>query len=962
MSTALDAILADFGSTLEITAEIDSAKRSDGTLRTWYTSTHIRSDAPGANPDFLPFIPLGGVLGPLSQSLTEDVLFSGLAKNDPGTLTLIQSNIDPDELSSMNDYVFAGYPVRIKVGRQSGAYSTFEVYRTVTVDIDPSVNLTQDGIVAEFQLASALGRMLEEDLIVGKYVGIPNCVTFLTQTGRAATAVAGPNLLSYSLSAKIRVAAAQASTQTIFQKSVTGLNRNWNIHLGSISGGYAGKARFNASFGGINTVIATSSLSLADGKWHAIGCALLDKTTAYLMVDRVVVGTFTPTVSVDLQTVAMEVGFANFTPIGSVCDVRVFDRYIPPDEFGSIIATRSTGELGCVHMWRFDDNAGATADDTGTGGLDMTIAGAINTDWKWDNSDLGEPELAGKNYPLVLGNVLNAKAQLISATGKKYRGNTDAIGWHTSTSNTTLVVRSQGTTLTGGGVDYTAPSDGGDGVFTTTAAEGQPVTYDLLNNGTAEELTYPSLLVQSLLTSRTRLTDISNANPMSLLCPWPSGYWTDEDATAQDALAEILGQAGMCYYEEPLGSLYLDFLLPPTGFGPYGEPCIDMLGKLNGGVFWGDVGDVSGSYTIAGWVKSNIADQTAYNFGGSEPNVGTAYIISKGGLLGQPAVYFQSIGTNVGKLVFYSHGTTLRTSTGAITPHVWHFFGCVFDDTANTIKIYLAPIGRTLVEVASGSNTLSPSTNTSGLTVGGNGYPWISTQHVHIWGVTKTLADLQTLMATPPVSGAANLLAYVPMDEGGGDPVEVVSQTSGVISGSLAAQGFPQWAPKLIIDLDSTPSVTLSDFHHIHPAWKINVDYAKNRYPMTEADIDTGVSPSTRQFLTAKGKSAPFESTTIRGRFKHAQKITLDSAITEQKSAQRLLRTVQSRFGTDVYVGTLNFPPDLNISRLACGLQIGDEIGLTGSIPEQIQTPRSFRVVAVAPNLLNLSTTIAIMG
>lgn len=961
MSLALDAILGDVEAILEVTVEIDSAKRSDGTLKTWYYSTHIREtgpiDAP-ANTTFLPFLQMGGTLGPLSQSLSEDVLFSGLASNSPGSLTLLQQVVDNDQLSELNDYVFAGYPVRIKFGRvdEDDYANGFVLFRTVTVAIDPIVQSVPNGLQATFQLSSVLGRLLDEPLILKRYLGIPTCAEVLTTVPVAqASYNAAHDVTSFTLMYTVQVTSNPVADRNLIAKAISGTNLNFALIYKS-----SGFVECQVSIASVNTILHLSGTNLAGAPFHTIVWGLLDKTTSYLMIDGTIISTAIPSGTVNLPNAGVRM--ARFL-VGRHVDARLYNRYIPPDEARGIAATRSDGQdLGCVGCWRFDDGGSATAvNDYSPTGADATwTPGVLNTDYRWTFSDLGEPEMAGQLYPLTIGNVLNAKAHLIDSVRERYRGNVDATGWHTSTSNTTLTVKSQGTVLTGGGTDYTAPADGGDGVFSMTTQEDEPITYDLLNTGTSEELIYPSNLAKSLLTQRTRFTssDVANVSPMTVLCPWPSGYHTDQDATAQQAIKEILGESGMCYFEDSEGHLFIDMLLPPTGYGPYNEPCIDLLGVQGGVVNIDDLGDISGSCTICGWVKVNLADQTSYNFGTSEPNVGTAYIAAKPDLDGNYAVYFQSIGSNAGKLAFKIAGTTLYTPSGVIAPYVWHFVACTFDDSGNTMKIYCAPLGSSLAEITSGANSSSPTTNNSGIRIGNpSGFPWMSVQHLQVWNVVKNLSQLQSLMTTPPVGNESNLLVYAPLNEGVGDPVERVSLSAISLS---ATSRLPQWCPKLVVNLDETPSIKLTDYHHTHPSWNIITGYAKNYFRMVNSDIDAGVSQNDRLKLTREKLYARFESDSIRSRFKHAKRIELSSLINDTESANRLLKILAYRFGTNNYVGSLAFPHGLNLSRLAVGLQIGDEVGVTGFVPSQLQTPLSFRVASVSPNPLQLATNVSI--
>lgn len=970
MSLTLDAILGNTSEVLEVIVEIDSAKRDDGTLKTWYYSTHPRetsgSQVP-ANTTFDPFLQLGGVLGPLSQSLSEDLLFSGLVSENPGSITLLQDNPSPDLLSSHNDYVFAGYEARIKIGIQStDDYSSFEIIRTVTVAIDPVIQLTDNGLQSVFQFQSARKRMLEESLIIGRYVGIPTCAEVLTTSAVAqASYNAAHDLKSFTIVYRINLAALPAANRNLIAKISNATSNNFVLNLTT-----AGFVQCTVSLAGVAATLHTSANNLADSEWHTIVWGLLDKTETYLMIDGRIISFLDEADLPDsVDRPAVGVRMARFL-VGRHSDVRLYNKYVPPDEAAGEFSVRSSGtEIGCVGCWRMDDGGSATAaNDYSSTGADATWTGVLNTDYRWTFSDLGEPDIAGQSHPLSVGNVINARAHLIDSFRERYRGNTDSAGWYSSGSNSTLTVRSQGTVLTPT-VDYSAPSNGGDGVFSMTSPEEEPITYSHLNFGTAVESVYASSIAHNILVNRTRIdsADILNYEPLRVLCPWPSGYHTEQESTAQDALAEILGQAGMYYVEHPSGALRFDMFIPPVGYGPYGEPAFDWHGQQNG-VGFGDVGDITSSCTICGWVKINLADQTAYDFGSSIPNAGTMYIVAKQSTAGNYAVWFQAIGASAGKFAFTIASTTLSVVPGSIKPFTWYFFGCVFDDVANTMKIYLAPEGSSLIEADQVANSNSPSTNATSLVVGGgsqSSYNWFSAQHVQVYRSVKSISDLQALMVTPPTGSELDLAAYIPMNEGNGNPFEVVSNTEGTIFelGSIFPPIItPVWAPKLVVDLDETPSVKLVDFHHLHPASEIVVKYAKNRYVMSDSDIDSGVSQNDRLSLTSPGKEVRLELRDVKDRFKNAKKITLDTAITDQESAQKLLRSILYRFGTDCYIGTLQFPSGINISRLACGLEIGDEIGITGTIPSQLQTPRSFRVVAVSPNLLQLSTTVVFAG
>lgn len=958
MSLALDTILSDYSSMLEVVVEFDSIKRSDGSTKTWYFSTRPRETSASETPastQFLPFVPSGGVLGPFQQSITEDNLFSSLASISTGSITLVQSNPDVDLLSSMYDYVFAGSACRIRIGRATDLLSSFVLVRTVVVEVDPVVSLTPDGLQAEFQLSSVSQRLLSESLIAKRYVGIPHCINALSTTFVAIAPYNSAYVIpNFTIGFKMRTSALPGVAKNMLTRvQASPLRTNFALQFrtdGKMQMGYTHSA------GTLITIVPTMD-AIADGEWHLIIWGWLNKTTTYMVVDDTLIYQQSITHDVDLPTTG-DIWLGRLA-IGKTCDYRIYNSYIPPDEARGIFAVRSGGdEVGCVGLWRMDDNAGSTANDYSSISNDATLIGTINVDYKWDASELGEPEIAGNIYPINVGNVLNAQAQVIDTNRRKLRGNNDSTDWYQTPGSTNLTVRSQGTTLTGGGTDYTAPSDGGDGVFTLTSAEVEPITYDLLNNGVDEEDYYPSSIVQRLLTNRTTISSsaVKNVESLQLLCPWPSGYYSATETNAQAAVSEILSQNGLYCREDESGNIYLDCLLPPTGYGPYDEPCLDVRGFHLGGVEYGDIGDLSSSGTIAFWVKVHLLDQTTYNFSGSD-----VVFVDKGG---NYSVVLQTTGVNAGKIKFNIASTDLRSPVGVLSAHQWYFVACVFDDTANTMKIYVGAEGGSLIEVASGSNALSSTINSNPFKIGGTGYPWYAFQHLHVWSVAKSQAQLESLMITPPLGTESNLLVYVPGNEGIGNPREIVSSTSGTLTGSSLV---PVWCPKFTVDLDVTPSVKLSNLHHTHPAGEVIIHYAKNQFPMQDGDIDTGVSASTRLFLKSPYKSIRWEmESSVRTRYLKAKKIILNSTTTDQESAQRLLRMIRDRFGTDHYVGSLQFPNSssnpLNLSRLSCGLTLGDEIGLVSTNPAILQTPRSFRVVSIAPNFLHLVNNVIFWG
>jgi hypothetical protein len=978
---SLDTILADVDATLEVVIELDSVKRSDGTAKTWYYSTHTRETGAAETPanTAMPGYLLAGAVGPLNQSLAEDALFAGLASIDPGAVTVTQKAADSDQLSQLNDYTFAGRQVRLKIGKRTDTYANFVTYRTATCDTEPAVELAPEGLRATWKLASAKGRLLAEPILNKRYVGIPHCLKMLTSSGyisRAHNSVY--DLTSFTLMGRFQIPTAgiTGSAQAdLMRKFNSATDANWQVNLFHASHASAHKLRARLTVGGTLMTIGPTTQTYNDGAWHSWVFAVAGSQTMYLLVDGVVVGTTALTGNPDVQTITLYMGggvVGNDFSGGLHNDLRIYNRYVSADEARGLSAVRCDGDdLGIVALWRCDDNSGGTANDYSSNNLDGTIVGTINTDYAWKPSDLGEPELAGRPYPMNAGLVFNAQAHLIDGNRERYRYNVDAgVGYFVSGTEYLFAARSQGTVLTGGGTDYTPQT--GDGVIQMTAQEAEPVTFDLSANlaglpDAGEGLFFPARVASDFLTGRTRLA-AADVNPtagysgggsrldsLTILCPWFCGWHSDQDATGQQFLEELLGKSGLCYYEGADGKLNFDMLLPPVAYGPFGEPVVDFNGG-NAGLAFGAITAATSSLTAGCFYKPMLLDQTGTDWGSSEENNGSVMLVSNSG--GTAGLYHQVVGANAGKLCFLTGGTRVYSPAGLLDFGSWYFVAVVFDDSANTVKFYVANLGSTLAQSGPNGTNASAPTSWSTFNVGGHGvgYTWGSIQHAWLWNTTKTLAQLQILMATPPLGNEANLVGYAALNEGADNP------TNKVGGGSATMPSTARWAPKLVANLNQTPSAKLTGFRHVAPAAEVAVYFARNWMPMEDGDIDAAVSQNNRLDLRRQWKDVLLSNADNRDRFKSSRKIILESAITDRESAQRLARFLMNRFGTDRFVGDLELPSGLVLSRQACGLTIGDELGLVGSIPSQIATARSFRVAGVAHNPLTLSTGLALWG
>lgn len=1011
-SPALAAVLSsDPTSDLEWIVELDSARRSDGTPRTWYISNCGGRDRGSGNTP-LPFLSSDDAqLGSFSQSLSEDVLWGGLAESSPGSIRIIDPNPELDTVSTlpeMLDYTFAGYPMRVRVGLfTSSTYdsTTFPTFHTAIIDQEPSLSYLRSGIALTFPLMSALSRAANEPLILSAYVGIPSCIKILTNSGSwSAPSDTAYDSASFMVMVRFRADSAAGAFGSggttvgdIVRRQTSSTNRQFRLGLHhSVVGDFSsGKLQINASIGGADTDLTDilSDLSgppplvtFLDDEWHALILSIQDRAFGFVMIDGRVVSDFgadTLTGSIDIpSSSAIEGGI--LCPGLSVCDVRFLPRFVPKEEARALYPVRASGDdLGVVGLWPMDDNAGPTINDESVTDNDATLSGTENTDWKWEATKLGEQEIAGSFFPLAFGLPFNIPLQLIDIERAIVRLNNTA-------PTQTEMLKTRGTALT----PVTDYSDEGGGLFKLTGLEDEPLTADLTGAG---DDYYLSMVAMSIGTSHTRLTssdfDTEHIEALRVLCPWRVGWWTNADTTYGQVLSSLVAGAGLHYRETAEGKLTLDLLRPVIGPGPYGETCLDLGGypcAPDNLITFPDIGDAPADMTIACWFKVHLFDQTAFEVGGSEPNFGTFVFVTKGGfsVSSNYTLYFQAAGPNAGKLAFRAAGDTVY-AYGIVTPNVWHFGAGVVETEGgdSTLILYCGALGEQVRLVGAKNVTGSlPSTNSSSFQVGHDiGYPWGSVTYAQVWTAAKTRDQLQSLAETPPTGIETSLQVLAPIASGDGATItDLVTSSIGVVGGS------PTWCPKLTIDLTETPSVELTELRLLVPAWKVTVKYRQNWQPLADADIDSGVARRDRIALKKDWQQVSLTDESIRTLYRRAREVVLESPLVEREDAQRLCRQIMLRLGVDKYIVKLTILSGLVLSRAACGLEIGDEVffmadaeailnaidgegymvegyveeGYFVAQPFVAPTPlaREMRVIARSVDPLAMSTTLVLWG
>ncbi len=957
----LTSLLYDPTTRLNIGVEIQSIKRSNSSSRVWYFTRFLDSVLRRSRPDFLPF--LRGV-GSYTQILSEDLLVGGIAQQSAGAISLLQENPDTDLLSQLLDYSFAGLTCTIKLGELGvDDYSLWQTFATASIDQEPTFSLVDTGIQLTFPLASIVSRLLSEQLSITRNVGIPTCLRILRVTGSPTVPhLSAYDLSEFTISAKFRTVGGPSSTLNlrVHTKGLGDTNTNWNIRVLQTSG----LLNLHTSSGGVSDVNIVSASSVGDDKLHTVIVSFSTLlSSCYLNLDGQNVGTAVPIGPPDFP--AADITFGN----GSieVFDARLIDRYIPEDEAVSMFSTRSNGdELGCIGLWRFDDNndsATETQDYSPTAN-NAHLHGVVNTDYAWKPTNAGEPEQAGTPQPLVLGTPFNARAPLIDHFRSRFRTSDVDIVDVVVSQSIDLYSRELPLALT---TDYTHVDNG---VYQTVGVELEPITYDIQGGGSKNYL--PNVLRESLAIRTPHLTiNSEQLISLSYLCPWSIGYYLAGDLNGSEFLSQLCASSGFSYYEDIEGRLYVDFLLPPIGLGPYGQPCLDFRGRNDNKVVVGNTASVSGSHTLAAWFYTHAVDSSA-NLSDTlqTPPIGQ-FLIDKGN---NYSLSVDLEGGAAGRINF-SHLSglslgNLYAPSGLIVSGTWQFISGVLNDSAKTRKIYYSRLGSgTLSLVASDSGwTGSPTPNTDYLTVGGTtpsgsdkGYTWGSVTYAQVWNRSLSQGDIFALSSTPPIGTESGLIAYVPAVEGEG------STTREIVSGNSCTVGGSVWAPTLTINLNIHSSIKLTDIKYIIPASKIVIRYRRNwSYQMSDSDIASTASASRQtgsktQWSEVEGKGISGSGGGTGGK---TRIIILETCLVDRDDALRLLRFMQYRFRSGMVIATLEFTPTPGdvLCRRVLASSIGDEVFVISSIPHQWVGGKVLKVVGLSRDPFSGTVKMVVWG
>lgn len=481
-----------------------------------------------------------------------------------------------------------------------------------------------------------------------------------------------------------------------------------------------------------------------------------------------------------------------------------------------------------------------------------------------------------------MGIVFNGPCALINSTdgGGRHRYDQDALTLGTP------VIKSRGAVLTVT-TDYTNPAAG---VIRMVSAQADPVTYDV----SSATPSFPSLIAQEVLLARGgyESSDLSLADfdSVARMVPLRSSYWTDQDVTAKDVLDKLIKGSGGYIYETHEGTLGPSILLPPPGPNPRGGIYTAEFRK-GGEIIYTDIADQTGSFSIACWIKPwrVDADSTAPD---------DEFVVSK---LSSTTGYWLKLPTaSNGQVSFGFRAASadyeLKTNEGVLKWGVLQFICGVFDATADTMTIYWALEGSSLVEVATvGSITAVPSGNSENLSIASVFMGVLG--EISVWSKALSKVEAQGIMDSIPVVPTSNLSAFIPLNEGSGNPIEYVSSTSSSFGENTL------WQPAAVFDLTQDVDTVLH-VRRVQQARRVRVRYRHNYRPMTPADIVSSVSLPNRWDLIRPYRSV----TSVRKNVDahpRARDIEIHSQVVDNFSARRIARLILNRMSGSRQVGFL---------------------------------------------------------
>lgn len=905
----------------EVTIGVERADPATGVVsKKWYTSRGPRHTGPGDYPPNTEFESVIVNAGGFGQRLEADALFGAQALSSIQQVELrnLPTVVNgPGLLDDWDNYTFAARPLEIRVGDMTKPHRSFELLATPDIDGEPAVTPEKVTI----QLSNPAGHegspdaarrpaALKQALRVRTYIGIPTGVSILTvaTSGASAPSNAAYDLASFVVCGRFRTTGLNngggSGASSIAARQLSGTNRQFQVFLYWLGHAtLAGKLQVDLSVGGVSTGLGQSALRYDDGldHWWALGIKDLDRY--YVLVDGVSVLSGAMTGSVNLPAAPWT--WATGAKDGLFFDHRM-STWLTEDEVRAAMATRlpQPPPANWVALWPGDDATGNTATDYSATANNATLAGVASTNFRWDPTDDGMPEQAGRPMPLALGVLFNAKAEMIDSLRGRLRMTDTAIPAGTAVSP--VKARGLPITLT---TDYTLPTPG---VIDMVTAQSEPVTFDLAASASPEStaIHLPQVIADAMVARHVAGTpqylDTASFEALRKILPYRGGGKFSEPPTGEDLL-NLLGPLGAHYFQGRSGRVAAGYLLPPVNPGPYGQDTLlEFLGQPNRGVTFSAHSGYSLKQDAAGWslvawfkVPCTPLDKSTSSSFTYFPNGMT--LIDRCGL--SATGYYLGIDGRTGYLIFGAPGVTGNT-TGfhylslpmPLLPDRWILIAA--QQTAASRIMVGAIYNENLVAFTSGgaseatTGTMTDPTNEP-LYIGHGPRGSFVGSIVHAFGDSPGNDPTLSILALDdgrPLQATWSPRFWIELRDGDGDlAVEAVQSRYGRIEGA-------RWCPRLTLDFRTVVEPEFAGQLRMRSAWKSSARFRHNHDPVTGADVAATVTGAQRAALETPWLGVPIEEQAIRDVFRDSRELLLETLLDDRVQALTVATSVRKRF------------------------------------------------------------------
>lgn len=917
-------------------------------------------------PQTTPFLPIFESVSFPADGMEEDGLFSGRTSRSAPQIECYNF----DGFFSPRGKVFQGRRATLYLGAADVAHVWHAPVFTAIMGAEPQLQIQSSlaSIQLEIEEADnairprkARGRFpnLNRQLDVGRLVGIPQ-----TLLGGIITipAAARYQVSDFTVFHRFLIDNAPASTSRLSGIETSSTARQWRVDIGT-----DGRLTLTASVSGVaGAVTLTTAGSVVGGwGWYAVVLDPMHMEALLITED---------------EELRQSLGAASAAPLANFMagygaghyqlDLRFYAAALSCEQVRAVASQRDDANPAIVGLWRMDDGPGsAVVTDYAPTPNNGAIAGVENVNYFWVQSDLGEPQSAGKLMDVTEGLVFNAPAGLRgSAPHLRYGFSDGPAPLDPGSGNpewVVSVVKAQGAPLATP-ADYSLPTTPAGGTIElVSGGSSEPITVDT-GNGVA---VYPGTLIGGLLAGigerRGNIdpdldTDREMWSGLRSLYPWQAGiHWAGTAPALSDVWAEGLAGIGAHLRSDRAGRAVPGALLPPINPGPYGfGSFLEFSGAPREGLVFPELPTLAGlnalhAVTIVLWVKVHNwqADPAAASdaipcfqeFVSTVAPDGSTGIVCGVSSATEGAILFgcPGITNQIGPGIGLAHSSTRPCS---IRSGEWWLIACKLTasnglpaPTGNYQRsIYGSPLGGSSVPLL-WSDTVH-GTRTAGTQVRiGRGLAG-SVAYVAIYDDDLLPADFLAMLAAPPTQ--TNALFWARLGEGVGS-LECADAVSGDASGVISGA---RWCPALQIDADATTAGRVVSVRPARPLWQTETEYRRNYAPMNEADIAGAVTDRAERYLLREASS--IETVTrrnVRSVYLRARDAGWDTPLLDADSARRVGELYAQRGAPGALVAEVEIDERIHVLRLT------DEI-LVRSTAAGFADWTAWRVVTRSPS------------